>query len=92
MSGSSNMSGSNKPDKQPQGAAEHIDELLDEALRQTFPASDAVAIDVEHVPHKRDVLAAPSSSKRARSPKACPAQAGTGLANKEMLKQRARAG
>jgi hypothetical protein len=75
MSGSSNMSGSNKPDKQPQGAAEHIDELaaehidelLDEALRQTFPASDAVAIDVEHVPHKRDVLAAPSSSKRARS-------------------------
>jgi hypothetical protein len=61
------MSGSNKPDKQPQGAAEHIDELLDEALRQTFPASDAVAIDVEHVPHKRDVLAAPSSSKRARS-------------------------
>jgi hypothetical protein len=61
------MSGSNKPDKQPQGAAEHIDELLDEALRQTFPASDAVAIDVEHVPNKRDVLAAPSSSKRARS-------------------------
>ena len=69
MSGS-NMSGSNKPDKQPQGAGGHIDELLDEALRQTFPASDAIAIDVEHVPYKRDVLAAPSSSKRARSPRA----------------------
>jgi hypothetical protein len=25
--------------------AEHIDGLLDEALRQSFPASDAVAID-----------------------------------------------
>jgi hypothetical protein len=61
------MSGSNKPDKQPQAGADHIDELLDEALRQTFPASDAVAIDVEHVPHKRDVLAPPSSSNRARS-------------------------
>ena len=62
------MSGSNKPDKQPQGGGGHIDELLDEALRQTFPASDAIAIDVEHVPYKRGVLAAPSSSKRARSP------------------------
>ena len=63
----SNMSGSNKPDKQPQGAGGHIDELLDEALRQTFPASDAIAIDVEHVPYKRDVLAAPPSPRRARS-------------------------
>jgi hypothetical protein len=25
----------------------HLDELLDEALKQTFPASDAVAIDIE---------------------------------------------
>jgi hypothetical protein len=62
------MSGSNRPDKQPQGGADHIDELLDEALRQTFPASDAVAIDVEHVAYKRDALADPSSPKRARSP------------------------
>jgi hypothetical protein len=68
MSGSNKaMSGSNKPDKQPKGGREHIDELLDEALRQTFPASDAIAIDVEHVPYKRDALAPPSSSKRARS-------------------------
>ena len=62
------MSGSNKPDKQPQGAGRHIDELLDEALRQTFPASDAIAIDVEHVPYKRDALAAPPPPRRARSP------------------------
>jgi hypothetical protein len=25
----------------------HIDELLDEALKQTFPASDPVAINIE---------------------------------------------
>jgi hypothetical protein len=35
-------------DKKTQTAsAAHIDELLDEALRQTFPASDPVAIDIE---------------------------------------------
>ena len=28
-------------------AKTHIDELLDEALEETFPASDAVAIDIE---------------------------------------------
>jgi hypothetical protein len=62
------MSGSNKPDKQLQAGADHIDELLDEALRQTFPASDAVAIDVEQVAYERHALAHPSSPKRARSP------------------------
>ena len=25
----------------------HLDELLDEALKQTFPASDAIAIDID---------------------------------------------
>ncbi len=29
-------------------SAAHIDALLDEALKETFPASDAVAIDIEH--------------------------------------------
>jgi hypothetical protein len=29
-------------------ALAHLDGLLDEALEQTFPASDAVAIDIEH--------------------------------------------
>ena len=33
--------------------AAHIDNLLDEALKETFPASDPIAIAVEavHVPH-----------------------------------------
>jgi hypothetical protein len=30
-----------------QPALAHLDELLDEALEQTFPASDAVAIDID---------------------------------------------
>ena len=32
-------------------ALAHLDGLLDEALEQTFPASDAVAIDFERVNH-----------------------------------------
>jgi hypothetical protein len=38
-----------------QPALAHLDELLDEALEQTFPASDAVAIDIdiERESHKR---------------------------------------
>jgi hypothetical protein len=31
----------------------HIDELLDEALKQTFPASDPVAINIERAMEKR---------------------------------------
>ena len=31
----------------------HIDELLDEALKQTFPASDPVAINIEPASHER---------------------------------------
>ena len=31
----------------------HLDGLLDEALEQTFPASDAVAIDFERESHDR---------------------------------------
>ena len=32
-------------------ALAHLDGLLDEALEQTFPASDAVAIDIERESH-----------------------------------------
>jgi hypothetical protein len=32
----------------------HLDGLLDEALEQTFPASDAVAIDFERKSHDRE--------------------------------------
>ena len=35
-------------------ALAHLDGLLDEALEQTFPASDAVAIDFERKPHDRE--------------------------------------
>ena len=32
----------------------HLDGLLDEALEQTFPASDAVAIDIDRESHDRE--------------------------------------
>ena len=35
-------------------ALAHLDGLLDEALEQTFPASDAVAIDFEPESHDRE--------------------------------------
>jgi hypothetical protein len=35
-------------------ALAHLDGLLDEALEQTFPASDAVAIDIERESHERE--------------------------------------
>ena len=37
----------NKPHRASSSARAHLDKLLDEALEQTFPASDAVAIDIE---------------------------------------------
>ena len=37
----------NKPHRASSSALAHLDGLLDEALEQTFPASDAVAIDFE---------------------------------------------
>ncbi len=35
-------------------ALTHLDRLLDEALEQTFPASDAVAIDFERESYDRE--------------------------------------
>jgi hypothetical protein len=32
----------------------HLDELLDEALKETFPASDPVAINVEREPPEHE--------------------------------------
>ena len=37
----------NRPHRASSSALAHLDGLLDEALEQTFPASDAVAIDIE---------------------------------------------
>jgi hypothetical protein len=36
-----------KPHRASSSVLAHLDGLLDEALEQTFPASDAVAIDIE---------------------------------------------
>jgi hypothetical protein len=43
-----------KPYKASSRALAHLDGLLDEALEQTFPASDAVAIDFERESHDRE--------------------------------------
>ena len=44
-------------DKKPQRApAAYIDQLLDEALKQTFPASDPVAIDIEREADEREAV------------------------------------
>jgi hypothetical protein len=45
-----------KPRKASSRALAHLDGLLDEALEQTFPASDAVAIDVERESHEREAV------------------------------------
>jgi hypothetical protein len=36
-----------KKEPSPAAAFAHLDRLLDDALEETFPASDAVAIDIE---------------------------------------------
>jgi hypothetical protein len=38
------------PQKPPSATIAHLNDLLDEALRGTFPASDPIAIDVELEP------------------------------------------
>ena len=47
----------------------HIDELLDEALKQTFPASDAVAIDIERESHDRKARVLDSRTPLSGNPK-----------------------
>jgi hypothetical protein len=44
----------NKFHKVSSTALAHLDRLLDEALEHTFPASDAVAIDIERDSHDRE--------------------------------------
>ena len=44
----------NKPHRASSSALVHLDGLLDQALEQTFPASDAVAIDFERESHDRE--------------------------------------
>jgi hypothetical protein len=42
-------------------AMAHLDELLDEALKETFPASDPVAINVEVEPPEHERASEPDS-------------------------------
>ena len=48
------MATENKPYTASSSALAHLDGLLDEALEQTFPASDAVAIDIERESRHRE--------------------------------------
>jgi hypothetical protein len=63
------MRNTKHPHKLPSEAMAHLDELLDEALKQTFPASDAIAIDIEleAAPGGRDLT--PRTSLRRSQPK-----------------------
>ncbi len=40
------MTSNRRPPRTLRAASAHLNELLDEALKQTFPASDPIAIDV----------------------------------------------
>jgi len=42
-------------------ATSHLNELLDEALKETFPASDPIAVDVERL-RRRDSDEAPAGT------------------------------
>jgi hypothetical protein len=53
------MPDDNKAHKASAATLAHIDELLDEALKQTFPASDPVAINIEHVHQTRGETQSP---------------------------------
>ena len=55
----------------------HLNWLLDEALEQTFPASDAVAIDFDPEAHDREAQALDS-----RTPLAGKRKVGVGTAQK----------
>jgi hypothetical protein len=56
------MSNENKPHRPSSGALAYLDRLLDVALEQTFPASDAVAIDIERESHDREARVLDSST------------------------------
>jgi hypothetical protein len=43
-----------KPHRASSSVLAHLDGLLDEALEQTFPASDPVAIDIDRESHDRE--------------------------------------
>jgi hypothetical protein len=60
----------NKPHRVSASALAHLDGLLDEALEQTFPASDAVAIDFDRESHDPEVRVLDSRTQLAGNRKA----------------------
>ena len=48
------MQATKRPRTSPEAAKTHLDELLDEALNDTFPASDPIAVAVELTPPRDD--------------------------------------
>jgi hypothetical protein len=59
-----------KPHRASSRALAHLDGLLDEALEQTFPASDAVAIDFVRESHDPEVRVPDSRTQLAGNRKA----------------------
>ena len=49
-------------------AIAHLNELLDEALKETFPASDPIAISVELESPEHATAARPDSALRSEAP------------------------
>jgi len=67
------MLASKNPQKSFLPATAHIDELLDEALEETFPASDPIAINIESKSpgteqrqHKGVILRSETQARRRR--------------------------
>jgi len=60
------MQATKRPRTSPEAAKTHLDELLDEALNETFPASDPVAVAVEltRTPDDREAPAGRSTEGR----------------------------
>ena len=50
------------PQKSPSAAIAHMNDLLDEALKQTFPASDPIAINVELESPEHGIATTPGSA------------------------------
>jgi len=55
-----------KPHRASSSALAHLDGPLDEALKQTFPASDVVAIDVERELRDRETRVLDSPNLKSR--------------------------
>jgi hypothetical protein len=62
--GSNVMLTQKRPRKSLSAEMTHLNELLDEALKETFPASDPVAIDVELRPPENGVAGKPGASAK----------------------------